>query len=279
MSIITFWSPDHGRGNTANCAAAGAMIGLDYDVRTLIARTQFGNSSLEDAFLKSKELQIKNFVTSAATGMDALERLFKTKRLSASGISNHTLSLEPGRLDLLTGTSKPDESGHEGSEHVMAAIFDEARRYYQAIILDIESGNANKVTNQLIQSSDLVVVNLIQDLNSLERYASQEQWPSALQEKNKMILLGQYDPHSKYNATNIRRKFGIKDPLFAIPYCSEYRDAFNDKDVLGWFRRTRNAGRRHGSYPFLQEVRKAAKEILSQIGINTEIKRIERGVS
>ncbi|MDP4095279.1 hypothetical protein OIN60_00540 [Paenibacillus sp. P96] len=279
MSIISFWSPEHGRGNTSNSAAVGAMIGLDYDIRTLIARTQFGDSSLEGAFLKSKELQLRNFAASTASGMDALERLFKTKRLEAASISNHTLSLEPGRLDLLTGTSKSYESAYEGIEHVIAAIFEEAKRYYQAIILDIEGGSTNAVSNQLLKSSDLVVVNLSQDIMSLERYISKEQWPSGLQETNRMILLGQYDPHSKYNMTNIRRKFGIKDPVFALPYCSEYRDAFNDRDVLGWFRRSRNAGRRHGSYPFFQEVRKTAKEILAQIGVNTEIKHIERGVS
>lgn len=279
MSIITFWSPDHGRGNTANCAAIGAMIGLEYDIRTLIARTHFGDSRLEDVFLKPKELQLKNLVTSAATGMDSVERLFKTKRLDASGISNYALSLQSGRLDILTGTSRADASGHEGIEHVFAAIFDEAKRYYQAIILDVAGGCEHKVSNQLIQSADLVVINLSQDMKLFERYVCQEKWPTGLQSKSKIILLGQYDPHSKYNVANIRRKFGIRDPIFAIPYCSDYRDAFNDKDVLGWFRRVRHADRRQGSYSFCQEVRKCAKEMLSQIGVNTEIKRIERGVS
>ncbi|MFB5678803.1 hypothetical protein [Paenibacillus terreus] len=276
MAIISFWSPDHGRGNTSNSVAIASMIGLDYDIRTLVSQTQFSRSTLEDAFLKSKELQMRNFVNSSTTGLDALERLLKTKRLEANSINNHAISLEPGRLDLLTGTSK---SPVEGIEHIFPAIFDEANRYYQCIILDIHSGSQNTVSNQLIKSSDLVVVNLSQDLNSLERYASQEQWPSGLQDKSKVVLLGQYDPHSKYNATNIRRKFGIKEPVFTIPYSSDYRDAFNDKDVLGWFRRARNSGRRHGSYLFFQEVRKATKEMLSQIGVNTDIKRIERGVS
>lgn len=277
MAKIVFWSPDPGRGNTSNTLAIGTMIGQDYDIRTLITQTQFRRPNLENAFMKAKELQFRNLVNTTTSGMDNLERLFKSKRLSADSISDHTISLEAGRLDLLMGTKKSET--HENFPSIAGAIFDEADRYYQAVILDIHSGNNSSVSQQLIQDADIVVITLSQDTSVIESYVEQKDWPDNLQEKSKIILLGQYDKYSKYNVTNIKRNFKIDDPIYGLPYCSEFRDAINDKDVLNWFRRARNAGKRHPSYSFFQEVRKISKDLLIQIGVNTEIKRIERGVS
>ncbi|QNR65210.1 hypothetical protein IAQ67_14940 [Paenibacillus peoriae] len=277
MAKIVFWSPEQGRGNTSNAVAIGTMIGQDYDIRTLITQTHFRRSNLESAFMKAKELQFRNLVNTTTSGMDNLERLFKSKRLSVDSICDHTISLETGRLDLLMGTKKAE--AHESYPSIAGAIFDEADRYYQAVILDIHSGGKDIVSHQLIKDADIVVVTLSQDTSVIENYVEQKEWPDELQNKTKIILLGQYDKYSKYNVANIKRNYKINDPIYGLPYSSEFRDAFNDKDVLNWFRRARNAGKRHPSYNFFQEVRKISKELLIQIGVNTEIKRIERGVS
>lgn len=279
MAKIAFWSPDHGRGNTSNAVAIGTMIGLDYDIRTLVAQTQSNRNDLESVFMKSKGLQFRNLITPVTSGFDNLERLFKSRRLSAESISNNTISLESGRLDLLMGSKKTVDSDSEDYPAITGAIFSEADRYYQSIILDLHSGHKNGVTNQLIKDADLVVVNLTQDIFSLERFLNKEGWPEELENKRKIILIGQYDKRSKYNLANIKRNFKMNDPLLGLSYCPGFRDAFNDKDVLNWFRRTRNAGKNHPSYAFFQELRKITKELLTQIGVNTDIKRIEKGVS
>ncbi|MGY3386799.1 hypothetical protein ACVWZB_004753 [Paenibacillus polymyxa] len=277
MAIIAFWSPDHGRGNTANAVAVGTMMGLDYDIRTLIAQTQSNRTNLETVFMKAKEVQFRNLINPVSSGIDNLERLVKSRRLSAESISNNAISLESGRLDLLKGTQKKVDS--EEYPAIAAAIFSEAKRYYQSIVLDLHSGHKDGVTKQLVKEADLVVVNLSQDRFLLERFIRQEDWPEELENKRKIILIGQYDKNSKYNLSNIKRNFKVQDPLFGLSYCPGYRDAFNDMDVLNWFRRTRNAGKNHPSYLFFQELRKVTKELLVQIGVNTDIKRIEKGVS
>lgn len=279
MSQITFWSPDHGRGGTTfNTVAVGTMMGLEYDIRTLITQTQFSRSNLESAFFKSKENHMRN-LNAMNTGLDALERLVKTKKLQPDNISNHAIPLEPGRLDLLIGTNKTDESHYEGLEPFIQTIFQEANRYYQAVLVDAHSGARNALTNKIIETSEMVVVNLSQDSASIERFLSQEDMPCNLKDKPHIILIGQYDPDSKYSLSNIKRTFDIDCPIYTLPYCTDFRDAFNDKDVLGWFRRSRNVNRKHENHYFFQEVRKFVNALLQEIGVNTQLKHLERGVS
>ncbi|WP_028590784.1 hypothetical protein [Paenibacillus massiliensis] len=284
MAIITFWSPDRGRGNSANAAAVGTLLGLEYDLRTLMVQTQQRGGDLQGAFAKSKELQLKNFVNTATLGLDALERLLKTKRLTPESISNHSISLEPGRLDLLLGTNKQsrayqDHCYREELSRMLPLLFEQANRYYQAIILDVCSGFENPVTNRLLEQSDLIVISLGQETDGIERCMHPQFWRESLQHKPKLILLSQYDSRSKYSMVNLKRTYRIQGPILTVPYLSAYRDAINDKDVLSWFRRTRHVGRRHDSYSFISDVQRITEEILTQVGVNTNVKRIERGIS
>lgn len=284
MAIITFWSPERGRGNSANAAAVGTLLGMEYDLRTLMVQTQQRGGDLQGAFAKSKELQLKNFVNITTSGLDALERLLKTKRLTPESISNHSISLEPGRLDLLLGTNKQgrsDEDHAYGEElsRMLPFMFEQANRYYQAIILDVCSGFENPVTNRLLEQSDLIVVSLGQETDGIERCIHPQFWPESLQHKPKLILLSQYDSKSKYSLVNLKRAYRIQGPVLTVPYLSAYRDALNDKDVLSWFRRTRHVGRRHDSYLFINDIQRITKEILIQVGVNTDVKRMERGIS
>lgn len=284
MAIITFWSPERGRGNSANAAAVGTLLGMEYDLRTLMVQTQQRRGDLQGAFAKSKELQLKNFVNTATSGLDALERLLKTKRLTPESISNHSISLEPGRLDLLPGTNKQgrsDEDHAYGEElsRMLPFMFEQANRYYQAIILDVCSGFENPVTYRLLEQSDLIVVSLGQETDGIERCIHPQFWPESLQHKPKLILLSQYDSKSKYSLVNLKRAYRIQGPVLTVPYLSAYRDALNDKDVLSWFRRTRHVGRRHDSYLFINDIQRITKEILIQVGVNTDVKRMERGIS
>lgn len=280
MSLITFWSPMHGQcANTANTAAASSIIGLEYDIRTLVSQTQFTGSNLESVFIRSKEKRLGSMYDFSDTGIDALERLHRARRLTPENVKNNSIVLERDRLDLLMGTQKPlsVEEMYQNMNLVIEDIVQVAKDYYHAILVDLHSGFRNSLTNSLLRSSDLIVVSLCQNIDILTNYFTNSGWPDWFHEKKKLVIIGQYDPNSKYKVANIKRHFHVKEPIYTVPYCSQFMDAFNDKDILGWFRKNQNIGKTHQNYFFLQEVRKLAKAILDEIGINTQLKLIERG--
>lgn len=284
MAQVSFWSVAHGQpANTSNAAALGALIGLEYDIRTLITQTHFERSTLEAAFFKANELQIGRMYEMGDTGIDALARLARTRKIHSESVKEKSIVLEKNRLDLLIGTMKPYEGLYENLNDVATNIFEYAKAYYHAMLIDLHSGTKNALTSSLLESSDLIVVSLCQNRAVLDRFFSKEDWPEALNEKPVILVLGQYDPDSKYSVANILRSYrevyDFKTPIYTIPYCSDFKDAMNDKDVLGWFKRNKNLNKKHQNHVFFQEVRKVAKAILDEIGVNTQLKSIERGAS
>lgn len=280
MGQVSFWSMVHGQtGNTANAAAVASIIGLEYDLRTLVGQTQFARSNLEGALLREKEKRLGMISGFSDTGIDALERLARAGRLTPEAVKDNAVVLEKNRLDILLGTTKPDEQFYSNMSEVVPTIFRYANEYYHTVILDLHSGKNNPLTNTLLSSSDLICVSLSQNLDLLDEFFSQKDWPDALRGKPIFLVLGQYDQDSKYSAANIRRyikrKYDASYPLFTVPYNTGFRDAFNDKNVLNWCRKNRNVSKRHPHYFFFQEVRRLARAILEETGINADIKHIE----
>ncbi|MCY9763226.1 hypothetical protein M5X06_22115 [Paenibacillus alvei] len=278
MGQVSFWSPISGQcSNTANAAVVASIIGLEYDIRTLLSQTKFSNSTLEQLFLKSKEKKIGALYDYSDTGIDAMERLIRANRLTPESIKNNSIPLEKDRLDLLLGTSKPDFELYENLHHVVNALFQAASEYYQTIILDLQSGSNNILTKELLRTSEVIIVSLTQNIDVLEQFFVHKDLPNEMRNKKVMAVISQYDQNSKYKLSNIKRHFKVDIPIYTIPYCTDFKDAFNDKDVLGWVRRNRNINKKHANYYFLSEVRRLAKGILDELGVNTQLKLIERG--
>ena len=275
MNQIAFWGNVHGQvGSTSNVIAAATMIGIEYSTRILVGQTQWSLSTLESAYsVLSTGLNRTSFFTD--TGIDALERLARSNRLSPEMISDYTVPIINERLDLLMGTSKPTEPLYENMRDVITSIFSYADQCYDAVLLDMHSGNKNSITGALLETSDVIVVNLSQNMTLLERFFSKQDWPSALYNKPYMIVLGQYDPNSKYTAINIARRFDYKEPIYTIPYCTDYKDACNDKRVLEFFIRQRNVTRKHENFYFIQEIRRFVHALMTKVGTDTASRAIE----
>lgn len=279
MSQISFWGSVHGQvGSTSNVVAAATMIGFEYATRIMVGQTQWSRSTLESVFTESSTI-LNRAMHYADIGIDALERLARSKRLIPEIVADYTIPIIQNRLDLLTGTSKPTEPLYENMRDVLPDIFSCADQCYDAILLDIHSGHKNTITESLLETSDLIVVNLSQNMTVLERFFSKQDWPEALNSKPFMVVIGQYDPKSKYSATNIARRFDYKDPIYTIPYCTDYKDACNDRSVLEFFMRNRNVSKRHENYFFIQEIRRFIQALLSKAGIDADSIYIERRAS
>ncbi|MCX7572122.1 chromosome partitioning protein ParA [Tumebacillus sp. DT12] len=278
MGQVAFWGSAHGQvATTANVIASATIIGLEYSLRTLVAHTHWSRSTLEAAFLKHAAHREESLFDFSDTGIDALERLARSGRLSPEIIQDYTKPILKDRLDLLSGTTKPDEEMFASIHEVIPGIFATANRFYNLSLIDVNSGHQNTLTKAVLGSSDLIVVNLNQNISLLERFFSKEDWPDVLNEKPFIIVLGQYDAESKYTATNIARRFRYKGPIYTVPYCTGFMDACNDRNVLDFFLRNRYVAKGHENYAFIQEVSKLGKAILEHLKIDVDA-ALEEGI-
>ncbi|WP_339257330.1 hypothetical protein MKZ12_24940 [Paenibacillus sp. FSL R5-0713] len=278
MGKIALWGMQHGLGVTSATAALAAFIGLEYDVRTLVSQPQRTDGDMERFFNKTINQYNRQFFAIGGLGLDSLERVAKSSKLERNSVKNYTLMVERNRLDLLWGSERLNRP-QKGSIEAVNMVFRMAAEYYGISLLDARSGQDNEVSNSLISDADLVVICVNQNISVLEKYFDNQRkhWPEVLDEKPHLLLMTQYDPMSKYKIKNIANKYKLKAPILTIPYNTSFKDHLNDGDIKGFFARNRFVGSSHENHYFIQEVGRAAKTILHEIGINTKLKRIERG--
>lgn len=269
MGQVAFWSGRHGQtGNSANMIAASTLVGAEYMTRTLISHTHWSMSSLESTFLKMNNGRNANLDYSRK-GIDALELLARSNKLAPTDVKDYTDTILKDRLELLRGTSKPNEELYSSVHDVIQPIFEAAKNYYNLSLIDVNSGIRNKLTNVVLETSDVVVVNLNQNISVLSDFF--ENPPAFLKDKSYLIVLGQYDRHSKYSVSNIKRMFKPKVPIFTVPHCTGFMDAMNDTTVVEFFLRNKNVKNGHDNHFFMSEIRKFVKGILEASGVDTKI--------
>ncbi|MFB4321657.1 hypothetical protein RB298_04870 [Priestia sp. BR_2] len=280
MGQVAFWGIQDGLGVTSNVAAVASILALEYQIKTLVSQPQWSEATLEYAFRSSITRYNRDFMNFAIQGLDSLDRAVRSNKLERESIKNNSLLIEPDRLDFLQGSTKLNKEEFEGSHGIIQTIFQKADEYYEAVLLDVQSGENSQVTQALMKQSELIVVCVNQNISILEQYFNERtNWPSFLREKPQIVLIGQYDQSSKYKLRNIINKYRFKGRIFPISYNTDFRDHFNDGDVKGFFSKYRGVGKRDENYVFIDEVRTAARSILEEIGVNTQIKHIERGAS
>lgn len=272
---IAFWSPVHGQvGTSANLISAACMIGLESSARTLIGHTHGAMSGLESVLLKSNSGLFQDGFDNS--GLDALERLARNHRLSSERVKDYTRPILHNRLDLLMGTSKTDEAGQAEISGLIEGILMYASQYYDLIMIDINRSDRNLLTNKVLETSDLIVVNLNQNMALLERYFEHVDMPETIAAKPKIFVLGQYDHGSKYKVSNIARRFRCRNEMFTVPYCVDFLDACNDRNVVEFMLRLNSIHFRHPNYFYRSELRKLVKAIFKTVGIEHKLLN-ERG--
>ncbi|RJG21344.1 chromosome partitioning protein ParA [Paenibacillus thiaminolyticus] len=268
---IAFWSELHGQtGQTSTMAAISVITSMEHFCRVLMAQTKFSHSTLESAFIRPSHIQ-NDIISFNDYGIDALERLARTNQLKPADIKDYTIEILKSRLDLLVGTKKPVIAMYENIINVVSTIFGHASISYDLTMIDVNSGSQDPMTLEVLRSSDLVVVNLSQNMYVLDRFFSKRDWPNVLNEKPMIYVIGNYEKESRYSNKQIARKFGVKDPIYVIPRLPAYADALNEGAIKEFFFRNRKVTREHEAGYFLNEVRRLSKAILTKAGLSNKI--------
>jgi cellulose biosynthesis protein BcsQ len=248
--------------------AAAVLTALEYRIRVLVTHNHFDKSTLESAFIEKK--YIRHELTDLSdTGIDALSRVIKFNRLEKNEISSYTTTILKNRLDLLIGTRNTNRDMYFSNiKDVIDPILQSANQFYDLIFIDTAVGR-NDLTMRILDKSDLIVVNLIQNIHILEDFLSLY----AEMAEKVLILLGKYDPNSKFNLKAIRRRFNMAN-IQIIPYDIGYADACSESRSIDFFLKNLQAVNDDVHYPFISNVRETAETILQRLGVDTVQKKV-----
>ncbi len=234
MPIVSFWNPveTSQASTTSSIVSTSAMIPAKCQYKTLVTQTHFSDFTLESSFMDLDKLGNKGSLDIADTGVDALDRLLRSNKLTPESIANYSKPIyKGGRLELLFGTFKNDKDSYSRILETFPLILDFANQYYDLVLVDLNKGTSNQEINKILQKSDLIVLTMSQSKVALKKTFNAIETLKILQEKPIIPVIGKYDRFSSYSAKNIARMFNYKKKLYTIPYNTQFFDACNGGNI------------------------------------------------
>ncbi len=268
MAIISFWSDgEKETGKTLSLAAIATQLSIDNTYKTLIFNTEYNDNTLENCFWTPKKPKRETFMignrADLATGTTGVAKAILSNKTSPEIIKNYTKTIYKNRLEILT-EEKISQEDYQNQRKIYKEIAKIANKYYNLVLIDI-SGNAEEsTTRSILEESDLIIVNLPQNLKKINEYIELKQTNRIFNKEKTIVLIGKCDRNSKYNAKNVSRYSNIRD-LYPIPYNTQFLEATNEGQITEFF--TKFRGRIHpdeNTY-FLEEVKNVSERILEKL--------------
>ncbi|MGG6311055.1 hypothetical protein [Paenibacillus macerans] len=254
MSRLVFW--DAGQAAAAEVAVACAVtLGLHYPQRVLLVNEGRIGCGVEEGLrpsgLSSAEAAAAEL---AEHGIDALLRLLRSRRLSPGNFADYTLPVLQGRLDLVSGTRNGSAARAGAEAEEINELLRTAELAYDLVLSCVEGRRRLSEALRTLQGGDVIVAVVPQRLGLLDDFFAEVAPISAKLEHRICLAIQPFDPSSRWNLTNLKRRYRSRLPMFGIPYHSEFADAWNDRESLAFLRKYKLLSKRGGSRGELLEV-------------------------
>lgn len=252
MSRIVVW--DYGYNGAADIAAAIAIVTSLYQRRRILVINEDDiGQGVEQGFPVYDEIAVRDGAKITETGTEALLRLLMNRRLSRYNFADYTRPLINSRLDLIPGAR-----GGLGKQVDVALqqLYAIAEDVYELVLL-----HRRGITLPVAETEAALLLPVLQqNRTELDQFFAYYRSCSELaNNKVKGIILRHYDRQAKWNIANIKRYYGCEIPLYGISYDTGFADAWNEHDLLRYFRRIQLPGR-------MRTKRGTLLEALQQIG-------------
>lgn len=262
VSIIAFWSPLHGQGQTSNLHAMAFAMSILHKKRVLMMQTQYDKNNLESP-LVGHNVGISSEADELFQdiGLTAAITYSNMSKLSLKLLESCCLTFHNSNLLLLPGSDiKNRETFDREIGKGVVRMIKSANELVDIILIDVNSGN-DELSLRIMSAADLIVINLSQRRYVLEKFFID--YGERFIENNKVFyLFGDYDNNSVYNINNFRvkyRKYMNGANSGVIPYCTQYMDAQNESKVLSFMQEGLRVGAKSGWQKVLDSIRRRLK--------------------
>lgn len=240
MSVITFWnnSKNGHIGQTSSLVATATLMAIEHNYKILLISTQLGDMDLDKAYGVSENNTMKFLGLKEAkfnSGIEGVMKLANSGKLTPGMIGNFTKIVLKGRLEVIAGKKETEDEENEKFDfNGYPDIIKIADNYYDMVFVDLDRGLDSDLTRRILEASNLIICNMEQKLEEVEKIANLQKEEEIINGKNILYLLNRYERNSKYNAKNIMRSSKMKKDMYTIPYDLMYSDSLQDGVVDGW---------------------------------------------
>ena len=269
MAIVSFWNEGNKEtGKTTSIASIATSIAMNNTYKMLIFDTAYNDTTLQDCFIEPRRETKNAFGINANradldTGIRGVAKAILSNKTSPEIITNYTRTIFRGRLEILTESNISKEE-YLKQRLTFKEIVKMANRYYEIVFVDLKGVENDSVEREILEMSNIIVVNLNQNMKSFNKYLELRRNGMFLNKKNLIILLGKADLDSKYNAKNLSREIREKD-VFSIPYTTGLFEAANEGHVAEYFMKFRAKTYPDINTKFMESTKETSQRILSKI--------------
>lgn len=278
MAIVTFWGQkDEETGQTLDIAAITTYMAIEHNYKILVLSTKYNDDTFETCFWEpsrnedfkaqlAKENE-KKANSDFNVGAEGLAKAMMSNKTSPELITNYTrVVFKENRLEVLTSIKNEDYQEYLRIRPIYKQIIQSANKYYDLVFVDLDGAFEEETTREILEISNLVVINLVQKLKTINDYLElKESVPELFKNYKVMYLIGKYDRFSKYNSKNVARYIGDKREYPTIPYCTLFFEACAEGKVVDYFMRFRNVSETDRNAVFIAEVKNSVAMIKDRL--------------
>lgn len=268
MPKIVFWSPvANSTGQTHASIATSTLTAIEEDFSNLLLHGHWQAKKIESSFASYESLKAQNVFNSSSIGITALARLVESNKLTPESIRNYAKPVLKQRLDIMYGTNVASREQFNHLTNSLNMVIKKSSEAYDIVWVDLPKSTDRKYITDALESADYVICTINQEEVFLEEAIEKYLEYDVIKNKPKMLLICDYEPKSKYNIQNIRRKYGIKENIYCIPHNYVFADACNDGTVIDFFYKNLGADRNDYNGYFINETRNIIKKVLEHVKI------------
>lgn len=240
MSIITFLSEElKETGQSMSISAIATAMAIEHNYKILLISTDFLDKTLENCFWNFNNRRLGIFtkanVMDVSNGLEGLVRTFASNRASKDVIRSYTKPVLNERLDILQAPKTVNYKDYCNIADYYSQIAEVANSYYDIVLIDLSKKIPKEAKEKVLVISDLIVVNLLQNMNSISNFMKLKTQNEFFNKKNVLIMLGKYNPNSKFSNKNVARLLREKNIPMIVPYNILFADECFDGRIIDYF--------------------------------------------
>ena len=270
MPIITFWSNNEKAiGQTVAVSAAATAMAMEHNYKVILISLDFNNYVMEECFgsQQSNAELLKTIISTPkmnlGTGINGLLKIAQSNRVTPEMIRDYTKIVYKNRLEVLyssTDTEIPIEEQYECLKKIVL----NASQYYDYVFLDLKKGMKHSKTLEILDMSDVMVLNTEQGTKTLEEFFALEEMQKYINAYKILWNICRYDKKSKYNIKNLIRTIWKKQTIYSVPYNTLLFEASKEGAIAELLLRIRTAKAEDENYELLEELKKLNEGILTR---------------
>lgn len=262
MARVVFWGPDSAMtGNTHTAIAVSTLMGIVHKTSCLLMQGNYNSKKIEASYTPYDQLKQSGVLDNSNLGVSALIRLVTSNKLTSDAIQNYAKPVLKGRLDVLYGMTSKDKDGYLDLVNNLPYITRKAAEIYDVVFVDMPKTDHEQYIKDTLADADVVVCVVNQDAVKLSDFFDKVNAMEELKEKNKIFVIADYEAKSRFNLSNIRIKYKVKDMLYAIPHNYLFADACNNGSVVDFFYRNINADIKDYNGQFILQTNEIVEKI------------------